>query len=361
MGKDRTEICFVHGGGYEAFKNSSVGGTQLQLYFISTALAEDEDYDVKFITKVSEKKSLQGVELVPGIGKTNSLVNEVFTGLKLTYRLFREDPDIYFSSNSNIDVFLIGLVSFIKNKKHFHRTVHERQISKEELRKRPFRGFLNHIGMRQADVIFTQSRDHYGKLSAWFDPDLEILPNSFPINSEPSIGGNYILWVARRVRWKRPDLVLDLAEDFKSEEFIVISPKKNGSQDYYERIEERAEELGNVTLIDRVPRNEIQVYFDDAKIFVNTSESEGFPNTFVEAGGSGTPILSYKVNPDSFIKSRKCGFSCKGSYNELKQRLEFLLENDDTRRIMGKNCFEYVKDKHSLSENISIIKNRIGS
>jgi len=302
------KICFVHGGGYNAFKDKSVGGTQLQLYFISTALAENEEYEAQFITKTEDCEKLEGVELVPGIGKTNNFINKLHTGLKLTFSLIQADADIYFSSNSNIDVFLIGLICFMKNKKHFHRTVHERQVNKTWLKQEPPKGILNHIGMRQADTIFTQSRDHYEKLSDWFDPDLEMLPNSFPLNTRGRADGDYILWVGRRVKWKRPDLVLDLAEEFDSEDFVVISPKKSGNRKFYHRIEERASRINNVELIERVPRDQIQKYFDCAKIFINTSEAEGFPNTFIEAGKGSTPILSYKVDPDSFIELKNAVF-----------------------------------------------------
>jgi len=81
--------------GYNAFKDKSVGGTQLQLYFISTALAENEEYEAQFITKTEDCEKLEGVELVPGIGKTNNFINKLHTGLKLTFSLIQADADIF--------------------------------------------------------------------------------------------------------------------------------------------------------------------------------------------------------------------------------------------------------------------------
>jgi glycosyltransferase involved in cell wall biosynthesis len=358
MGEAEKKICFVHGGGYNAFRKESVGGTQLQLYYISKALAKG-NYDVKFITDVDEPKEIEGVKLIPGSGRTDNPISKFFTGLRITYSLFKVDTDVFFSSNINIDVFLIALTSVFRRKKHIHRTVHEVQMSKDFMSESPVRWFLNHLGLRQADFIFTQSKDHYKKLSDWFNPALGILPNSFPIPEKKQKKGDYVLWVGRRVEWKKPELALKLAEEFSSEKFVIISPRTSSEEDFYNKIERKAERLSNVELIERVPREKIQNYFDNAKIFLNTSENEGFPNTFVEAGIGGTPILSYIVDPDSFIENKECGFSCRGNYSELKSRMNEMLQNEKETERMGENCRNYVEKNHDITKNIQKVEKEI--
>lgn len=353
------EICFIHSYGADAFNKESVGGTELQLYYLSTALASEEDNEVNFITRNPTEGRIEGVNLVSGLGDVDRWSSKILSGFKLLYYMNRVDSDLYFSSSDNMIPFLVSVFCKIKGRKHIHRTVHERECDGSMIEENRFKGFMNYIGLRLTDLIFVQSKDHEEMLREWFDPTLEILHNSFPIPEKKEQEGDYILWVGRRVEWKKPELALKLAREFSSEKFIIISPRTSGEEDFYNRIEAEAEELSNVELIERVPRKEIQDYFDNAKIFLNTSEKEGFPNTFVEAGIGVTPILSYKVDPDSFIENNECGFSCRGDYSELKSKLKEMLENKEETQQKGENCRKYVEENHDISKNILKVRKEI--
>jgi hypothetical protein len=49
-----------------------------------------------------------------------------------------------------------------------------------------------------------------------------------------------------------------------------------------------------------------ETYFDQCKVFINTSKYEGFPNTFLQAWRRGIPVIS-SVDPDDVIQSKKLG------------------------------------------------------
>lgn len=353
------KVCFIHGQGYNAFKKKSVGGTQLQLKNISQELAEI-GHDIKFITNIKgNEEKIGSVDLIGNIGTADTYFNKVLSGLKLFKALRDVDSDIYFSSNSNMEVGAVGLYCWLFNKKHITRTVHEMQIKKSSVLSRGFKGLINHLGLRQADLILVQSEEHKETLSNWVNGDIKVFRNSFDIEAKKQQTSNKILWVGRRVKWKRPGLFLELAEEFPSEQFIMISPREGSSENFYECIEKKASSIDNLELIERVPRDEIQNKFDEAKIFVNTSKQEGFPNTFIEAGIGHTPILSYKVDPDKFIQNYECGYSSKGDFQQLKQNMANLLGNKEKIREMGENCRSYVEKNHDLEKNISFLEDFI--
>lgn len=353
-------ICFVNSQGYSAFKKESVGGTQLQLRNISRKLAEEEEYEVFFITRTGEgDREIDNVNLVDGINHAEGFLNKIFSGLKMIRKMKDVDADLYFSSNSNMEVGLVGLYCSLSGKKHVTRTVHSMQMDRESVLSRGLKGVVNHLGLRQADLIFVQCRDHENKLKAWFDPDTAILRNSFDIGERKNNEEEHVLWVGRRVEWKNPGLFLDLAEIFYSERFVMISPKTVENHELHEKIEKKASDIENLELIERVPRNEIKEYFDQAKVFVNTSDVEGFPNTFVEAGIGSTPILSYKVDPDSFIQEYECGYFADAEKRKLEKYLRQLIEDDGDSRRRGKNCRIYVESNHDLEENIDKVSREL--
>ncbi|HIP49839.1 MAG TPA: glycosyltransferase family 1 protein, partial [Candidatus Pacebacteria bacterium] len=96
---------------------------------------------------------------------------------------------------------------------------------------------------------------------------------------------------------------------------------------------------------------EIQKYYDKAKLFVNTSDHEGFPNSFVQACLGSTPIVSYKVNPDNFLVKRNVGYFADGDRAKLFELVQDGLKNEMIWKDKSKNCFKYVKKYHDLKKN----------
>ena len=95
---------------------------------------------------------------------------------------------------------------------------------------------------------------------------------------------------------------------------------------------------------------DVQKYFDKAKCFVNSSEFEGFPNTFIQACLGSTPILSFNVNPDNFIERFEVGCFCA---NSLDKAVEFIRNLDPEKiRFYGNNAFKYACKHHNIEDKI---------
>ena len=132
----------------------------------------------------------------------------------------------------------------------------------------------------------------------------------------------------------------------------MICPSVTGKEEYHKKIKKMAKKIKNLIFIDKVPFNEIQNYFNDAKIFVNTSEHEGFPNTFLQAGIGKTPILSLNVNPDNFIKKYDCGFCCDGNFDKCVENADILIDNKVQWKNKSENVFKYVAENHDIHRNV---------
>jgi glycosyltransferase involved in cell wall biosynthesis len=154
--------------------------------------------------------------------------------------------------------------------------------------------------------------------------------------------------VARCEDWKRPEVFIELARRCEGEKFVMIMPRSSSQPEYYSRIEELARAVPNLQHIEFVPFLGIDEYFRRAKVFVQTSRQEGFPNTFVQAARNGAAIVSLEVNPDGFLERHACGACAGGSFERLVEQVQELLGDARERERQGSNAWRYARAHHDI-------------
>ncbi len=139
-----------------------------------------------------------------------------------------------------------------------------------------------------------------------------LIPRATPRISEKQID---LLWVSRCQQLKRPHLFLDLVEGLPDARCTMICPCED--KELWDSVARRARNLPNLEFIEKVPYHEIQEYYDRAKIFVNTSTFEGFPNSFIQSGMGKTALLSLCIDPDGMIQVFGSGLLAGGSMEKM--------------------------------------------
>ena len=195
-------------------------------------------------------------------------------------------------------------------------------------------------------------KSYHGKESIVIKSVYEIpAPNELGL-----IEKKFVLWVGRAEDWKQPEIFLDLAENFKDHNFLMICPRSNNQRVYFDGIKERAARLPNVFFKDFVPFAEMDNYFRQAKAYVLTSKYEGFPNTFVQAAKNAVPILSLNVDPDGFLEKYDCGLFARNDFDRLKDSLRKILNDEAERARLGANAYRYAKENHDIEKIINNYK-----
>ena len=214
-----------------------------------------------------------------------------------------------------------------------------------------FIGRFFRYGIRHADCVITQSERHQKMITDFHKKESVILNSGYAVPEESSLdttNKKHVLWVGRCEDWKRPEVFIELAEKNPSEQFIFIAPKANQS-DYYTTIQQQLESAPeNFLHIEYVSFQDIDEYFKNAKLFVNTSVYEGFPNTFVQALKNQTPVLSLKVNPDSVLEREKCGVCANDDIDLFFSEFQRLIQDTSAREQLGKNGYFYIKEHHNI-------------
>ena len=185
------------------------------------------------------------------------------------------------------------------------------------------------------------------------------IKNGFPINfsdfSDLSTKRN-VLWVARLESWKRPELCIDAAIKNPEIPFVMIAPADERNKEYVLKIYETAKNTKNITILDFVHYKDIDKYFAEARIFLNTSTEEGFPNTFLQACKNRTPIVSLNVNPDNFITEHRVGEFCDNDIDKMNCSIENIYNNDSVFKNYADRALEYAKENHCIEKNSQLLE-----
>lgn len=170
--------------------------------------------------------------------------------------------------------------------------------------------------------------------------------SGFPV-PEPGAGPKRdVLWVGTLRRLKRPEIFLDLAAAMPEHSFVLCGgPGEEPS--LAAQVAARAATLPNLRYEGFVPYRDIQARFASARVLVNTSTYEGFPNTFVLAWLHGAVVVSLGVDPDGLLMRQGLGIATP-DVGALQAALRRLLADDATRDAIAIRSRAWAERQHDI-------------
>ncbi|MCF6366603.1 MAG: glycosyltransferase family 4 protein [Bacteroidales bacterium] len=353
----KVKICFFSPASYPFFvENSEVahGGAELQMFLWARYLSENSNFNIKFLVRINKKREIKKNHNVKLINTIQLKQNESFflkllNSIKYLFQLIRINPDIIICTNANAIVGISAFYAILFRKKFIYRTSSLIDVNKNYINLNGLSGKLYKYGLVKAAKVITQNKEHKILLKKNHKIEAPLLKNMIEIKEESTYKKQFILWVSRFAEMKNPELFLQLSGFFPERKFVMICPHTDSNKPEWEKLKSKAEKLKNLTFIRKVPFSEIQEYFNKAELFLNTSDYEGFPNTFLQAAQSKTPIVSLNVNPDNFITDYNCGIFANGNFDLLYSKMKELLKNKSEIIQKGKNCFKYLQENHDIN------------
>ena len=357
MSRNTIHVCFVSPKSYPLFNQDTqavFGGAEVDMFQTGTELAKDNEFSVSFIVadygqaKEEEYNEIRVIRsLVFG---RNSL-----TGAKEVWRALKvADADIYIMKTASSGVPLVAYYCKKYKKTFTYRTANEHECDGLFLKEHFLLGRAFSWALRKAKVVFTQNQKDKSNLEQSLGIRAVAIPNGHPLPMYMDTKREIILWSGRSAHIKRPDLIIKLAQANPQERFLMICQEAFGRGGYEDLVRE-AKEIANLEFLERVGFHEIDEYFQRAKVLVNTSDSEGFPNTFIQACKWATPILSLNVNPDGFLERYQCGMCAKGDWEKFVRMLTELAE-PEAQKEYGRNARRYVEEHHDIKKIIAEYK-----
>jgi glycosyltransferase involved in cell wall biosynthesis len=201
---------------------------------------------------------------------------------------------------------------------------------------------LFRLGVKLCDEIVVQHAGQARDCERWYQRVPTLVPSCYdaqPIDRHDSNG--VVLWVSTLRTWKRPELFLELARRLPQLRFRMVGGPAGGDEWLFARIRQEALTLPNMEFIGFVPFQEVGAHFNAARVFVNTSDHEGFPNTFLQAWSRRIPTVSF-CNPGSQVNGATAANVAR-DLNEMTGLIEKLMRDDDYWNESGQRsrcCYE---------------------
>ncbi len=366
----KTRICLIATSILSLFtsKHSSYqsGGGEVQLFYLGTKLAENPRYQITYLVgdfgqdKIERYANVllyRGVKPFFGI----AFYKTIYAVIKSFYHFLRINSDIYIDRTASPRLGYLAIYCWLFRKKLIFMTAHEMDCSGEyENQNSRLFGWFYRFGLYRAHIIITQNQGQKEQLMKRYGLKSSVIKSLFVINKNKVKKKETILWVSRCSWWKNPDLFLTLVQRFPKNNFVMIAPAAVGENDLFTKIKNKARVLPNLVFSDGVPFKSVQHYFDEAKVFVNTSLYEGFPNTFFQAGLGHTPVLSLNVNPDNVLNVYHAGLCANGDFERLCDLLETLLQDSSLWEALSQGVFNYVQKNHDIDVIIKEYEDLLG-
>lgn len=163
-----------------------------------------------------------------------------------------------------------------------------------------------------------------------------------------------ICTVARLTRVKRFDILLNALQGINVHLILV------GGGEEEENLKQLAKNIGiegDVTFTGNLDNHTVQQIISSSKLFVMTSDNEGFPYTFVETMFCNTPFLSTPVSDIEKIIGKKYIVPF-GDTKNLSEKIDFIKNNYEEVLKDYQKIFRFSEKKFTLNnmmaETISV-------
>jgi glycosyltransferase involved in cell wall biosynthesis len=360
------KVCFISPLGYGLYRPDggyAFGGAEVQFHLLATRLAADPAFEVVVLTTVRDAPGVERhgpVTVVKRHGRDRlargSLRGYASAFLEMRRALREIDADVYLHAMAGVEVGAYAVICRLLRRRFAYVVVSSADLCEPNGLVRGPLAWLYPLGLRMADAIVCQTGEHLAMLQDRYGRRGALIRAGHPLVQPAAQDRTAVLWVGRGHPLKQPEMFLALAERLPQERCVLVIMRDEAHDELLRSVRERAAGLPNVTMHENVPLRDVGRFFEQAKLFVNTSTYEGFPNTFVQAALQGVPILSWRVDPDSVLTRHGIGVCAGGSFDRLVASAQQVCASKDLCGEIGRRAAAYAREHHDLEGSVAELK-----
>lgn len=345
------------------------GGAEVQTNFLAKELVK-RGHEVHYICqriyneKVSLKSNINGIKMhwIP------LQSNSIFKKNKLIYKnLCLIQPDYIIERMSSVFALAIIRYKKISNSKYIwictdniaplkYKNIYSSYKNLNFMKfiimffKNLAIDFIRQKAVKVSDLSFYQNDIQKRIIIKNFKKKpLKIISGHPSLSTRCNIKKNFenqtVLWCGNLGMHKRPELFVKLSKEFEKSKIKFIMVGGHYDINYLNSLFKNKPQ--NLIVIGKVSFEESLNYFDKSTILVNTSFSEGFSNTYIQAWLRGIPTLVMGADPDGLIEINQLGYNCK-SINSIVHKVNSLLNDKNSYTKMSEYVKCYAEKNHSI-------------
>ena len=355
----RPHICFVAPTTWPVLAGDAsipvVGGAELQQTVIATALANRGhrvsmlclDYgqeDGAVVDGVTVHKLYRPDEGLPVVRFLHPRITKLWSAMK------RVDADVYYQRCAAVHTGYVAAFCARHGKRSIYAGASDVDFipGKQDIVYARDRMIFEY-GLKHVDRVIVQNPVQAQLLHENFGRESTLIQNCFtPPPGSAADPAGYVLWVASLRVSKRPEILFEMARRMPRHRFVMIGgPDADpAGQEFGRRVRAEAATLPNVEYKGFLPFAEADRYFDGARVMVNTSKYEGFPNTFLQAWSRGVPSVGFVDTG-----SRQDGepvYAIASDLDDACAQVDRLMSDDVQWRTASRRARAYFNEHHSV-------------
>ncbi|WP_020529664.1 glycosyltransferase family 4 protein [Flexithrix dorotheae] len=216
--------------------------------------------------------------------------------------------------------------------------------------------------LKKTDIILLQTVHQHNLLRQYRKLEGQVIYNAHPVeqiqlNSDKR--KKQLLWIGRLRPFKRPDRLIELAKVLEDHNISMKVIGKVSMDKYGLMLKKYSDETDHLLLLGELKPEEVQKMLLESMFLINTSEYEGFSNTFIEAWLRGVPVFSFEVDPDNIICENKIGLVSKNN-SELSQEIIKLCDDFSSWKLLSAKCQEFALDTFDITKAVNRLEKILG-
>ena len=352
----RLKLCIV----LRTHWAARMGGSQYQAKVLIDYLLEHYDVDIVYLTARSDPEFTPSGYRIVTFSDARGLrrYGSFFDVARLYRALERERPDIILQFVGCAHTGIAALYARRHGCKMIWRVTNDPSVEPQKAswlapHRKLERLFLN-FGIRNATLVLAQTEYQRARLAEAFpDAQVQVLPNFHP--SPPDCGRNgavvrQVAWIANFKPLKNPGAFVRLARRFAHRSdvrFVMVGGAPAG-----EWAKQQLDDIAatpNVDYRGALSQPAVNSLLEHTDLLVNTSDHEGFSNTFIQAWMRRVPVVSLRVDPDRLLSRGGLGAVASDDEEKLYELVGSLLGDPDRCAAIGARARRYALEHHAES------------
>ena len=160
----------------------------------------------------------------------------------------------------------------------------------------------------------------------------------------------YILFLGRLVPEKGIHYLIEAYNKINTNKTLVIAGGSSHTSEYESQLKDMAKSNPNIIFTGFVEGKELAELYSNAYIYCLPSDLEGMPISLLEAMSFGNCCLTSDICECTEVCENNAEYFKKSKVENLKDKLQYLLDNDDIVNNYKNNASSYILNKYNWNK-----------